>query len=115
MISRYEVSYVINDALKQKIRGLRPYLQCLNLDLSLDMYTSMHDLTTLAKNAAVTQDMILLKECMSVAERLYKDGEHVVQDVVENIFIYELSSKVAKGILPKAFYEVYLKQVMNSN
>jgi hypothetical protein len=115
MISRYEVSQVINDTLKHKIYGLHPYSRCFNLDLSLDMYTSMHDLTTLAKNAAVTHDMILLKQCMSVAERLYKDGEHLVQDVVENTFIYELSPRVSKTILPKAFYEVYLKQVMNSN
>ena len=79
------------------------------------MYTSMHDLTTIAKNAAASHDMILLKQCIHVAERLYKDGEHLVQDVVENIFIYEMSSKVSKTVLPKAFYEVYLKQVMNSN
>jgi hypothetical protein len=114
MISRYEVSQVINDALKQKIQGLHPS-QCLNLDLSLDMYSSIHDLTALAKKAAVTDDMILLKQCLNVAERLYKDGEHLVQGVMENIFIYEMSSKVSKDLLPKAFYEVYLRQVMNSN
>ncbi len=115
MISRYEVSHVINDALKQKMYGLHPYSKCFNLDLSLDMYTAMHDLTTLAKNAAGTHDMILLKQCLSVAERLYSNGEHLVRDVVENIFIYELSHKVFKAMLPKAFYEVYLKQVINSN
>ena len=115
MISRYEVSQVINDALKTSIRGLRPHLQCLNLDLSLDMYTSMHDLTKLAQHAAVAHDVFLLKQCMDVAEKLYREGEQLVQDVVENIFIYELSSKVAKGILPKAFYDVYLKQVISSN
>jgi hypothetical protein len=37
MISRYEVSHVVNDALKQKIKRLHPYSQCFNLDLSLDM------------------------------------------------------------------------------
>jgi hypothetical protein len=115
MISRYEVSQVVNDALKQKIKKLHPYSLCFNLDLSLDMYTSMHDLTTIAKNAADSHDMILLKQCMNVAERLYKEGERLVKGVVENIFIYELSSKVSKGILPKAFYDVYLKQVMSSN
>jgi len=115
MISRYEVSQIINDALRQKIKGLHPYSQCFNLDLSLDMYTSIQDLTTLAKNAAVSHDMILYRQCLAVAEKLYKDGEHLVQGVVENIFVYELSSKVSKGMLPKAFYEVYLKQVMNSN
>jgi hypothetical protein len=115
MISRYEVSQVINDALNQKIRGLRPYSDCFNLDLSLNMYTSVHDLTTLAKNAATTHDMTLLKQCLTVAVKLYKDGERLVQDVVENIFIYELSSKVSKVLLPKVFYNVYLKQVMNSN
>jgi hypothetical protein len=115
MITRYEVARVVNDALNQKIKQLHPYTQCFNLDLSLDMYRSIHDLTTIAKNAAVTHDMILLKQCMRVAERLYKEGEHLVQGVVENIFIYELSSKVAKGVFSKAFYEVYLKQVMNSN
>ena len=115
MISRYEVPQVIDDALKKRIRELHPFKQSLNLDLSLDLYTSMNDLTTLAKIAVTTHDVILLKQCLSVAERLYKDGEHLVQDVVENIFIYEMSSKVSKTILPKAFYEVYLKQVMNSN
>ena len=115
MISRYEVSQVINDALKQKIKRLRPYSQCFNLDLSLDMYTSMHDLATLAKNAADSHDIISLKQCMNVAERLYNDGEHLVKGVVENIFIYGLSSKVSKDMLPKAFYDVYLKQVMSSN
>ena len=113
MISRYEVSRVINDTLNQKIKKLHPYTECFNLDLSLDMYTAVHDLTTLAKNAAVMHDMILYNQCLHVAEKLYKEGEHLVQDVVENIFIYELSSKVSKGMLPKAFYEVYLKQVMN--
>jgi hypothetical protein len=115
MISRYEVAQVINNTLKHEIRGLHPHTLCFNLDLGLDLYTSMHDLTTLAKNAAVTHDMILLNQCLSVAERLYKNGEHLVKDVVENIFIYELSSNVSKGILPKTFYDVYLKQVMNSN
>ena len=115
MISRYEVSHVINDALNTSLKGLRPHLQCLNLDLSLDMYTSMHDLTRLAQHAAVAHDALLLKKCMDIAERLYKEGEHLVQDVVENIFIYELSSKVAKGILPKTFYDVYLKQMISSN
>jgi hypothetical protein len=77
------------------------------------MYTSIQDLTTLAKHAVLTQDMILYNQCLHVAEKLYKEGEHLVQDVVENIFIYELSSKVSKAMLPKVFYEVYMKQVMN--
>jgi hypothetical protein len=115
MISRYEVSQVINGALKQKIQQLHSHAQCLNLDISLDLYTSVHDLTSIAKKAAVSDDMILLKQCLSVAERLYKEGEHLVQDVIENIFIYELSSKVSKSVLPKSFYTVYLKQVMESN
>ena len=115
MISRYEVSRVINDTLGQKIGRIHPNLQSLNLDLSLDMYTSVNDLTLLAKNAATTHDMILLNQCLSVAERLYKDGERLVQGVVENIFIYELSPRISKSILPKVFYEVYLRQVMNSN
>lgn len=113
MISRYEVPRVINETLKQKIRRLHPYSECFNLDLSLDMYAAIQDLTTLAKNAAVTHDMILYNQCLHVAEKLYKEGEHLVQGVVENIFIYELSSKVSKAMLPKAFYDVYMKQVMN--
>jgi hypothetical protein len=115
MISRFEVSQVVNDALKKNIKKLHPYSLCFNLDLSLDMYTSVHDLTTVAKNAADSHDLILLKQCMNVAEKLYKDGERLVQGVMENIFIYELSSRVSKVMLPKAFYDVYLKQVMNSN
>jgi hypothetical protein len=37
MITRYEVCRVISVALKQKIRRLHPYSECLNLDLSLEM------------------------------------------------------------------------------
>lgn len=70
MISRYEVSQVINGALKQKIQQLNSHAQCLNLDIGLDLYTSVHDLTSIAKKAAVSHDMILLKQCLSVAERL---------------------------------------------
>jgi hypothetical protein len=115
MISRYEVSHVVNDALKENITSLHPFTQCFNLDPGMDIYTSVQDLTRVAKNAAEAHDTILLKQCMQVAEKLHKDGEHLVQGVVENIFIYELSSRVAKGMLPKTFYEIYLKQVMSSN
>jgi hypothetical protein len=113
MISRYEASRVINDSLKQKIKKLHPYSQCFNLDPGLDIYTAMHDLATVAKNAVKTQDLMLYKQCIQVAEKLYSEGEHLVQDIVENVFIYEISSKVSKPMLPKKFYDVYMKQVMS--
>jgi hypothetical protein len=50
MISRYEVPQMINGALKQKIRGLHPYSHCLDIELSLDLYTSVNDLTAIAKS-----------------------------------------------------------------
>jgi hypothetical protein len=114
MISRYEVSQLIDDAMKNNGKRIQQHSQGFYLDLSLDMYTSIHELTTLAKKAAVSEDLILYKRCLALAERLHKDGEQLVKDVVENIFIYELSSTVAKGMLPRAFYQVYLNQVMKS-
>src|SRR5579863_1822917 len=115
MISRFEVSHLVNDALKHKIKSLHPYTFCLNLDPGFDMYTSMHDLTAVAHNAIDSQDMILLKQCINVAERLHKEGDHLVQGIVENVFIYELSSRVSKDVWPRAFYNLYLKQIMSSN
>jgi hypothetical protein len=56
-----------------------------------------------------------LKQCLTVAEKLYREGEHIVQDVVENTFIYELSPKISKDVLPKSFYNVYIRQLMKGN
>jgi hypothetical protein len=115
MISRYEVSQIINESLKYHLKDLHPTTHCLNLDPGFDLYTAMHDLTALAKKAVTQHDLAMLTQCLHVAEKLYKEGEHIVRNVVENTFIYELSPKVSKNVLPKSFYNVYIKQLMKGN
>jgi hypothetical protein len=41
MISRYEVSRVVNDALKENITRLHPFTNCFNLDPDMGIYTSV--------------------------------------------------------------------------
>jgi hypothetical protein len=115
MISRYEVSQIIDESLKYHLKELHPITHCLNLDPGFDLYTAMHDLTALAKKSASHHDLTTLKQCLTVAEKLYREGEHIVQDVVENTFIYELSPKISKDVLPKSFYNVYIRQLMKGN
>ncbi len=113
MISMYEVPKLIEDALKPKIKKLHPQAAFLHLDVRFDLYTSMQDLTLIAKKAAACQDLGLLKRCLWVAEKLYSEGEHLVQEVTENVFIYGLSQSPfkpkAQSLKPKTFLSLKLK------
>jgi hypothetical protein len=124
MISRYEASQMIDSELGYKIACLNANRTGLNVDLSFDLYRSVHDLTEIAQKAANDHDFILLKQCISLAEKLYANGERLVKDVLENTFIYSFSRIVPAGkmqqcvfkaMIPKSFYSLYLKQMMVSN
>ena len=124
MISRYEASQMIDTELKHKISFLNSNRTGLNLDLSFDFYRSVNDLTEIAQKAAANHDFILLKQCITLAEKLYNHGERLVKDVLENTFIYSFSriipagkmeQCVFKAMIPKSFYSIYLKQMMVSN
>ena len=124
MISRYEASQMIDTELKHKISFLNSNRAGLNLDLSFDFHRSVNDLTEIAQKAAANHDFILLKQCITLAEKLYNNGERLVKDVLENTFIYSFSriipagkmeQCVFKAMIPKSFYSIYLKQMMVSN
>lgn len=124
MISRYEASQMIDSELKHKISILKSNRIGLNVDVSFDLYRSVHDLTEIAQRAATDHDFILLKQCFALAEKLYNHGERLVKDVLENSFIYSFSriipankmeQCVFKAMIPKSFYSIYLKQMIVSN
>jgi hypothetical protein len=124
MISRYEASQIIDSELKQKISRLNSNRISLNVDLSFDLYRSVHDLTEITQKAAGDYDFILLRQCFALAERLYNQGERLVKDVLENTFIYSVSriipagkmeQCVSKAIISKSFYSIYLTQMMSRN
>jgi len=124
MISRYEASQMIDSELRYKVSCLNSNRTGLNVDVSFDLYRSVHDLTEIAKKAATDHDFILLKQCFAIAEKLYNNGERLVKDVLENSFIYSFSRIVPadkmeecffKAMVPKYFYSIYLNQMMASN
>ncbi len=118
MISKYEVGALVNAEFKEE---LRPYKICLNIDLSLDLYRSINDLTQIAVHASKDHNLPLLNRCFGFVEKLYNQGEHLVKQVIENIFIYTIFDRmpqdkterlIYQSFIPNTFRTIYLQQVM---
>ena len=64
------------------------------------------------------------KECMALAEELYKKGNAAIKCAIENVFVYSFSRTFfcdgmirneATALVPATLYEVYKKQVIHSH
>ncbi|MDR3680893.1 MAG: hypothetical protein P4L41_13090 [Flavipsychrobacter sp.] len=65
-----------------------------------------------------------VKQCMAVAEKLYKKGNTSVKNAIENIYVYSFSSmlfhdmekrKMLLGLIPLSLYTVYMHQMLHSH
>ena len=64
------------------------------------------------------------KKCLILAEQLYKKGNAVIKNSIENVFVYslthtffheEIKKEKIMAILPASLYELYKKQVIYSH
>jgi hypothetical protein len=72
----------------------------------------------------LTHNISAAKQCLCLAEKLYKKGNAVVKNAIENVFVYSFSHaffhdsrkrKEVMDIVPASLYELYKKQVINSH
>ncbi|MBC7830201.1 MAG: hypothetical protein H7122_20830 [Chitinophagaceae bacterium] len=117
MISKYDAPRLIKNEIPQIADGLY------RNTVTNDIYKSVQCLSECTKNAVLAHDYNLSKKCFKLAERLYNNGDVIIKSVIENCFIYSFSSfmptdkierMIVKSIIPGPFYNIYLKQVMQS-
>ncbi len=65
-----------------------------------------------------------VKQCMAVAEKLYKKGNPAVKNAIENIYVYSFSSmlfhdiekrKMLLSLIPLSLYTIYIHQMLHSH
>lgn len=90
---------------------------------SLEIYASINSFTDYTRHAVQEHNLSLAGKCFAVAEKLYRNGDALVKLLIENSFIYGITSympinieekKKLKAIMPANLYDVYIKQVMHS-
>jgi hypothetical protein len=117
MITQYNVPSLLREEIPQLVRNSHP------VKASLEIYTSMHHFTDYTKHAVQEHNLNSARKCFTLAGKLYRDGDRLVQFLIENIFVYAFSSfmpqehtekLIVRAMIPDALYKVYLKQVMSS-
>ncbi len=72
----------------------------------------------------IGQNIASAKECLALAENLYKSGNKVVRNAIENVFVYSFShsffcdeqkKKGLLAILPTSLYVLYKQQLLASH
>ena len=123
MISQYEVPGLIQTSFRKELSPVDDLMHSLSINVSLDLYESIHALSGITKKASLNRNYALLRKCFLLAEHLYSNGDRLVRSVLENVYIYSLSSCVAgdnklgvcyKSLMPADFYSVYVHQMINS-
>ena len=64
------------------------------------------------------------KQCLALAEQLYRKGNNVIKNAIENVFVFSFSHaffhndpnrKEVLDIVPPSLYELYRRQLVNSH
>lgn len=119
MMTQFEVPAYITGKLPQ----LKPEIA--RNHHSADVYASIQALTDYTKRMALMHDFQIVKKCMTLVEKIYKEGTAAVKSAVENIFIFSLSSIMAacnivewrmlQSYMPSCLYTLYIDQILKSS
>lgn len=115
MIHEFEVPAYITNTL--------PQLKC-EFTCRQHVYDSMQVLTDYTKRMALEHNFNEVKNCMSLVDKIYHKGDALVQNAVENVFIFSFSSmrllcnivewRIVQSFMPSDLYALYLEQVIKS-
>lgn len=117
MITQYDINFLLHKELPQLVINDNPW------SVSLEVYNSINHFADYTKHALENRHFITAKKCFALAEKLYINGNHTVQSLIENHFIYAFSSLkfcsstqeyIVKSIIPKTLYPVYREQLLRS-
>ncbi|WP_315820023.1 DUF7674 family protein [Paraflavitalea speifideaquila] len=117
MITQYEVPSLLKEELPTITSDNFP------ARLNMDVYKSMQCFSDYTKTAVLDHNFHLAKKCFSLAGKLYRQGDHMVKNVIENTFVFSFTSfmpndrvekLILQSMIPAVLYAVYIKQVMGS-
>ncbi|MBO9563246.1 MAG: hypothetical protein J7621_10745 [Niastella sp.] len=117
MITQYEVTSLLKEELPRLTGDSYPSR------FAMDVYKSVQCFSDYTKQAVEDHNFNLAQKCFHVAEGLYRDGDAIVKNVIENVFVFSITSFMPKdriqklilqSIIPASLYTVYVKQVMGS-
>jgi hypothetical protein len=117
MISQYEVPSLLKQEMPHLAGKLYPS------KVSLQIYSSINYFSDYTKHAEEEHNFNLARKCFALAEKLYREGDRLVQLLIETSFIYSFSLFMPKDraeklmvrpLIPEKLYSVYMKQVMQT-
>jgi hypothetical protein len=88
--------------------------------VSLNIYRELQYFTDYTRKAIDRHNYELAKKCFHLAGILYAQGDAIVKNAIENIFVFSFSSiipqnnvekVVLKSFIPVSLYALYLKQI----
>ncbi len=91
MINQYEVPAYSMDELpeiKEELESVSP---------TLNIIKSIQCLVKLTRKKVIQHDLRVVKRCFLIAENFYCNGNRIVKDTIENVFIYSFSSARGKA------------------
>lgn len=114
MITQFQATSL----LKQEIPGLSA-IGC-PTRVSLEIYSSINFFSDYTRHSLEGHHFMQAKKCLSLADKLYRHGDNIVKMLIENSFIYSVTTAMntdaserhwVKSIIPPSLYSLYLKQV----
>src|SRR6202035_352796 len=92
-------------------------------NLNMNVYKELQQFTNYTRRVVNEHNYTQAKQCFKLASQLYTEGDNVVRNAIENIFIFSLSSffphdrvekVILKSLIPDILYSLYVKQISRS-
>ena len=117
MIKQYELPGL----LRQEMPAMAMHLNA--CQPSLEIYVFVNEFVKYTRHAIEDHNFELAKKSFNLADKIYCNGDRQVKVLIENSFVYSMSSFMPAGlqerhriraIIPNRLYSLYLKQIMQS-
>jgi len=118
MIDQYEVPAYLVGELPEISQDLKKFSPTINI------FKCVQCLANYTKRKLVEHDLVALKKCFAIADEVYVQGNALVKDAIENVFVYSFSSlmnlcsaddkKKLQAIMPICLHTAYVQQILRS-
>lgn len=116
---------ISQEELPQFIENTMPELSDIcHSEHSNNAYSVVKQLLQYTTTNIAKHNMNAAKKCLALADQLYRKGNNVVKNAIENVFVFSFSHaffhkdhnrKDILDIVPPSLYELYRKQLVNSH
>lgn len=117
-MNQYEVpAYLIDNMpeIDEELKQITPLFNIIN---------SIQCLTNFTRKKIIQHNLKDVKKCFAVVENIYSNGNILVKDAIENIFIYSFTSLLNAGnkeeviqiqaMMPLCLHSAYIRQIYKS-